>query len=286
GQVLRSILVPQRCQPFAPLTVNTNSHSSAPVPHSPASPSPRTPKQESNATSKQEQEALRSPISPTSANQKTSLPVTSASPLSLWHFLSDLPSRVHGPRQNLYLLAFYFCIATLITFLPFTYHFVWYIDTPRIEFVATLYLAAVLQDSKNVPGLSNKEKVNILFIYYSACAELSLAPKRYSLFPKASQSSMACVFLGTQMIWSTEAAYASNSVTVSSFAWTFKGTDCNCLFGGSSFWPSGSAIDWGTSRPFKIKIWPSTTIHANRFNFVRTLLTRPSVVDHYSKGTW
>ncbi|PVG04580.1 hypothetical protein CPB86DRAFT_692648 [Serendipita vermifera] len=112
----------------------------------------------STVTGKHEQEAPKSPASPTYANQKTSLPVSSSSQLSLGHFLTDLPARIHGPRQNLYLLAFYFCIAALITFVPFTYHFVWYIDTPRIEFVATLYLAAVLQDSKNVPGLSNKEK--------------------------------------------------------------------------------------------------------------------------------
>jgi hypothetical protein len=95
---------------------------------------------------------------------------------------------------------------------------------------------------------------------------------------------LTSVFLSTQMIWSTEAAYGSsiflhmcprlhvslpnwryafrqyalakintyslNSVSFSSFSWTFEGTDSNCLFGGSCVRTLSSATHWGTSRPF------------------------------------
>jgi hypothetical protein len=146
---------------FFPLSVNTNSQSSTPMLHSPSSPSPRTPKQEVILKSKHEQDAHRNPTSPTSAHNKSAPPVPTTPPSSIWTFVSDLPARVHGPRQNLYLLAFYICIGMLVTLVPFTYHVIWYFDTPRIELVTTLYLAAVLQDSKNVPGLTNKEKVMV-----------------------------------------------------------------------------------------------------------------------------
>lgn len=80
-------------------------------------------------------------------------------PSPIWQFISSLPGRLTGPTQNLYLLAFYACIGSACILVPFSYDTYWYLDVPRLEFVLSLYLAAVLQDAKNVPGLTTKEKV-------------------------------------------------------------------------------------------------------------------------------
>ncbi|KIM34173.1 hypothetical protein M408DRAFT_91655, partial [Serendipita vermifera MAFF 305830] len=79
-------------------------------------------------------------------------------PSPIWQFVSSLPSRLYGPTQNLYLIAFYSCILFACIFVPFSYHTYWYFDIPRIELVLSLYLAAILRDAKNVPGLTVKEK--------------------------------------------------------------------------------------------------------------------------------
>ncbi|KAG8847099.1 hypothetical protein FRB91_000194 [Serendipita sp. 411] len=73
--------------------------------------------------------------------------------------LDTITSRVYGSNQNGYMLAFYVCMLGLVTFVPFTYSPVWYFDTPRVEFVTSLYLAGVLKDAERVKkGLSAKEK--------------------------------------------------------------------------------------------------------------------------------
>lgn len=130
---------------------NTTATSS--VPSSPVSPkSPSSPKVKQRG---------QSPFTQvTGAINSTSIPpAVTAAPSPAWTFIESLPSRVHGPNQNLYLLAFYICTLYAVTFMPFSYNLVWYLDTPRVEFVSTLYLAGILQDAKNVPGLSTRERV-------------------------------------------------------------------------------------------------------------------------------
>lgn len=97
------------------------------------------------------------PTSPTVPQQTTFVPTPPPSPT--WEFIRSLPGLLYGPNQNLYMLAFYMCIATAIIIVPFTYHIVWYLDTPRLEPVASLYLAGVLKDATRVKNLTSKEKV-------------------------------------------------------------------------------------------------------------------------------
>lgn len=62
-------------------------------------------------------------------------------------YIVDLRLRLYGPTQNLYLVAFYLCTGLAIMFVPFTYNLIWYLDTPRLEFMSTLYLAGIVSDA-------------------------------------------------------------------------------------------------------------------------------------------
>lgn len=77
----------------------------------------------------------------------------------VWEFVRTIPGRVYGPSQNLYLVAFYLWLAYAAVAVPFTYHPLWYFDTPRLEPITSLYLASFLKDASRVKGLSVKDKV-------------------------------------------------------------------------------------------------------------------------------
>ncbi|KAG8844055.1 hypothetical protein FRC20_003633 [Serendipita sp. 405] len=103
---------------------------------------------------KQQQQRHASTTTTTNTN------TTNTSTPSLFSVVLDtVTSRMYGSNQNGYMLAFYVCMLGLVTFVPFTYSPVWYFDTPRVEFVTSLYLAGVLKDAERVKkGLSAKEK--------------------------------------------------------------------------------------------------------------------------------